>query len=50
MAENFVRQAISEVKAELNVVRRKRGKNPPAPLNPVATLLKKRGFKLGGLR
>jgi hypothetical protein len=47
MAQNFARQAISDVRAELQEVRRKRGKKvaePGKPVNPVREWEKKHGL------
>ena len=50
MSKNFGRQAVKDVKAELDDIRRRRGKKVTKPLNPVEEFYKQRGIRLNDLR
>lgn len=50
MAENFARQAIADVRAELRAIQRKRGKKTAPPVNPVRAYLKQRRERLDKMR
>jgi hypothetical protein len=48
--ENFGRQAIKDVKSELDDIRRKRGKKIVKPLNPVEEFYRQQGIRPSDLR
>jgi len=50
MPDNFMRQAVKDVKAELDEIRRKKGKPVVKPLNPVQEFYKGKGFSASDLR
>ena len=50
MPENFGKQAIKDVKSELDDIRRKRGKKIVKPLNPVEEFYRQQGIRPSDLR